>query len=219
MRKQLTRWLSLLGHSCGANLKAVLDRRELRLRPTLFFHLCSDAMYDPSRAGMGGFCHGLYWSLVIPAEHIPSLSIPILEFLGVAFNFVVFAPALKHLVASNPRATVVVRTDALTAALTLPAESQRCPLLVAACQWLRDQPEYQQLAHRCLITHLFGDANPIADALSRKKLCIQLSAYKMLSCGPNDHKKFCENNFSGYFLVRQKNLCVFLLPPIAFSNV
>lgn len=123
MRKQLRRWLSLVSHSCGANVKAVLDRRELRLQQSLFVHLCSDAMYEPTSAGMGGFCHGAYWSFQVPDEHFPALSIPILEFLGVVFNFVAFAPAMRHMLAGNSNVTIDLRTDTLTAALTLPRES------------------------------------------------------------------------------------------------
>lgn len=151
-------------------MKAVLDRRELRLQPSLFFHLCSDAMYEPTRAGMGGFCHGAYWSFQVPDEHLPALSIPILEFLGVVFNFVAFAPAMRHMLAGNPNVTIVLRTDTLTAALTLPRESQRTPLLVSAYQWLRERAEFRELAARCfVVTHLFGDVNPFSDALSRGK--------------------------------------------------
>ena len=40
-------------------------------------------MYEPSEAGIGGFCHGIYWFFAVPSEHLPYLSIPILEFLGV----------------------------------------------------------------------------------------------------------------------------------------
>lgn len=76
--------------------------------------MCSDAMYEATRAGMGGFCHGSYWSFQIPDAHIPALSIPILEFLGVVFNFVTFAPTVQQILASNPNVTIVIRTDALT---------------------------------------------------------------------------------------------------------
>ncbi|KAL1511995.1 hypothetical protein AB1Y20_005270 [Prymnesium parvum] len=169
MRKQLQRWVTLLGSTCGASVTVALDKRELRLQPTVYYHLCSDAMYEAERAGMGGFCHGLYWAFEAPPETIPVLSIPVLEFLGVVINLIVFGPTLKRLLAGNPNVLLVLRTDALTAALTLPAESQRSPLLIAAYQWLRERPEFKDLAAHCLITHLFGDANPYSDCLSRGK--------------------------------------------------
>ncbi|KAL1508632.1 hypothetical protein AB1Y20_004728 [Prymnesium parvum] len=149
-----------LGNSCGASVTAALDKRELRLQPTTYYNLCSDARFlctsETNRAGMGSFCHGLYWSFEVPSESLPVLSIPILEFLGVVINIVVFGPeTIKRLIAGNPRVVVVLRTDALTAALTLPAASQRSPLLVAAYQWLRERQEFADLAAYCLVTHLF----------------------------------------------------------------
>ena len=109
MRKQLTRWLSLLWSSCGASVKAALQRVELEPTPKIYLHVCSDAMYEPSVAGIGGYCHGFYWSFAVPAEALPALSIPILEFLGVVLNFLVFAPLLRRLLAANPNAAVVLR--------------------------------------------------------------------------------------------------------------
>lgn len=91
MRKQLTRWLSLLSASFGANVKMAIEGRELRLHPTFYFHMCSDAMYEHTRAAMGGFCNGSYWPFEAPRQHNPVLSIPILEFLGVVLNFLVFS--------------------------------------------------------------------------------------------------------------------------------
>lgn len=116
------------------------------------------------RRHVGGFCLGSYWSFVTPAEHISALSIPILEFLGVVFNFVTFAPVMQRMISGNPNASIVLRTDALTAALTLPRESQRQPSLVAAYQWLRaDLPEFAQLAPHCMVAHMFSDANSFSD--------------------------------------------------------
>lgn len=154
--------------------------------PTTYFHLCSDAMYETTRAAMGGFCHGLYWSFEVPLESIAALSIPILEFLGVVLNIIVFGPMLKRLIAGNPRITVVLRTDALTAALTLPAESQRSALLVAAYQWLRERVEFVDIASSCFITHLFGDANPYSDCISRGKWEEFMARCKQIGVKPVD---------------------------------
>ena len=192
MCKQLNRWLGLLERSGGANVKRAISREELEAPPGVYYQLCSDAMYEFDRtayirladvgedadAGVGGFLHGDYWVFVVPDEDIPFLSIPILEFLGVCGNVLVFERALTAAAHGNNR--IVLRTDALTAALTLPAESQRSPLLVAAYQWLRARPELAAIADHVIVAHLFGDANPISDAISRRKwaefsrLCAQM---------------------------------------------
>ena len=181
MRKQLQRWLRLVSRACGTSVKRSLWRTELDPSPSLRFHLCSDAMYEPEEAGIGGFCHGFFWNFAVPVEWLSCLSIPILEFLGVVFNILAFYPMLGGLLEGDDSMRVVLRTDALTAALTLPEESQRSELLVQAYQWLRERVEFQQLAPRLEIAHLYGDANPFSDRLSRHKmdefrrLCLQFA--------------------------------------------
>ena len=187
MVKQLHRWLRLLEHSGGTSFKRAVSRDELEPPPGLYYQACSDAMYECDRsghltsendAGVGGFFHGDYWVFEIPKADIPVLSIPILEFLGPCGNLLVFAASMQA--AAHGTNRVVLRTDALTAALTLPAESQRSSLLVAAYQWLRARPEFNAVADHVLIAHMFGDANPVSDAISRRKwqefacLCAQM---------------------------------------------
>ena len=62
MRKQLLRWQTLLFESCGVSVKRALLRAELEDPPKVFFDVTSDAcLADVDRAGIGGFCHGLFW--------------------------------------------------------------------------------------------------------------------------------------------------------------
>ena len=178
MRKQLERWQRLLVHAGGVSVKRSLSRSELETLPTLYFDLTSDACYAEVRvAGIAGFMHGLYWYFPVPEQDRPLLSIPILEFLGVCFNVLVFH---SHLVGFGEGANLLLRTDALTAARTLPKESMRSPLLVAAYQWLIEQEEWESMAPRLIIQHIFGDCNALSDLASRAKweafnrLCAQL---------------------------------------------
>ena len=91
MVKQLQRWQSLLFRSCGVSVRRALLREELEPRPRITIDVTSDAcLADVERAGVGGFCHGLFWFFEIPEEDRPFLTIPVLEFLGVgagALNF------------------------------------------------------------------------------------------------------------------------------------
>ena len=93
-------------------------------------------------------------------------SIPILEFLGVCFNVLAFH---DHLAKLGGSVRVLFRTDALTAARTLPEESMRSQLLVAAYQMLAEYEEWRQLAPKLSVQHLFGDCNPFSDLASRAK--------------------------------------------------
>ena len=181
MRKQLERWRALLVRACGASVKRALLRNELEPLPEIYFDMTSDACYaDVERAGIGGFMHGLYWYFAVPEADRPLLSIPILEFLGVCFNVLTFH---AHTVGLGAGVHLLMRTDALTTARTLPAESMRSPLLVAAYQWLTEQAEWDDTAPRALVQHIFGDCNPLSDLVSRAKwsefdrLCAQLGIH------------------------------------------
>ena len=122
--------------------------------------------------------HGSFWYLEVPTADAEYLSIPILEFLGVVINLLVFESQLEAAVAAGAR--ILLRTDALTAALTLPAESQRSPMMVAVYQWLQERESFQRLRPWITVEHLFGDANPFGDFASRAKwrelsrLCAQV---------------------------------------------
>ena len=73
MRKQLLRWQTLLFDPCGVSVKRSLLRSELEAPPKIFIDVTSDAcLADVARAGIGGFCPGLYWFYEIP-RHRPSV--------------------------------------------------------------------------------------------------------------------------------------------------
>jgi len=169
MRKQLERWNRLIWNSGGTSARAALEREELEDEPELYLVLDSDAMRETGESGIGGYFYGLYWYYPVPEDFLPDLTTPVLEFLGVCLNLLVFAPTLLRALKANRNAYVVLRTDALTTARTLPAESQKNPLMVSAYQWLLAQPWYQELAPRVIVAHLYGDANPLADCVSRAR--------------------------------------------------
>ena len=72
MRKQLRRWLELLAQAGGVSAKRALLREDLD--PPIEWHIdaSSDAcLADVLRAGIGGYCHGLYWYVEVPEEDRP----------------------------------------------------------------------------------------------------------------------------------------------------
>ena len=181
MTSQLTRWLHLLSSSCGTSVKRALSRANLESPPEISFFLSSDACYsDVAIPGLGGFAHGLYWYFSVAPEDVPILSIPILEFLGVCFNILTFHDHLHRLGSPSAPAWVHLFTDALTSARVLADETARSPAIVEAYQQLIGSPQWSNLKRRLLISHLFGDANPLADLISRarwaefQQLCRQL---------------------------------------------
>ena len=187
MRSQLVRWQRILTDSCGVSVKRALLRENLEVLPTVSFELFSDACYaDVSVPGVGGYLHGLYWYFPVPADDIPYLSIPILEFLGAAFNVIMFYPQLHQLGSDVAPAWVNLYTDALTTARVLSAESAKSTVIVEAYQHLICSPAWRSLYGRLRVAHVFGDANVLADLISRarwgefRQLCAMLGVRPQL---------------------------------------
>ena len=173
MRKQLLRWQTLLFESCGVSVKRALLRTELEEPPKVFFDVTSDAcLADVERAGIGGFCHGLFWFYEIPEDVRPFVTIPVLEFLAVGCGLLTFYQYLRG--ASRPgshgaNVRILLRTDALTSALALPASSAKSEVMQEIDDHLRATPEWTALFFLLAVAHLYGDCNPAADLISRQK--------------------------------------------------
>ena len=171
MRKQLQRWLELLAQAGGVAAKRALLREDLD--PVIEWHIdaSSDAcLAEVLRAGIGGFCHGLFWYVEVPEEDRQLFAIPTLEFLGVAFN-ILFLHTLLLPSLTEARGAVMVnlRTDALTTSLTLPSESMSSPALVAAYQALLETAAWRELSPYLRVAHAYDHTNTGADLVSRAK--------------------------------------------------
>ena len=171
MRKQLSRWLELLAQAGGVSAKRALLREHLDPAVEWTIDASSDAcLADVSRAGIGGFCHGLFWYVEVPEEDRPSFAIPTLEFLGVAFNILFLHSLLMpSLTESKGKVMVNLRTDALTTSCTLPAESMSSPPLVAAYQALCETAAWHEISPYLRVAHAYDHTNTGADLVSRAK--------------------------------------------------
>ena len=184
MIQQLQRWQELALRSGGTSVKMAVDRSVLEPPPALRIILDSDACHgDVEISGIGNYCHGMYLYFPVPETDMPLMHAPLLEFLGVCFSILSF----ENLAGALPSegAVVLLRTDALTSALTLPRESQKSPVLVEAYQWLIRQPAWQLLRPRLAVKHLFGDANPMSDAISRAKWELFFSLCRAMHVRPH----------------------------------
>ena len=114
----------------------------------------------------------------IPKDHERLVTIPLLEFLAVCGNILTFHPYLTGLVGDNT--AILLRTDALTTALTLPQQTQRSTSLMQAYMQLHASTEFRDLKPHLHIEHIWGDSNALSDRASRAKwdefqqLCAQL---------------------------------------------
>ena len=179
MRKQLQRWQETLAHAGCVSIRRAVLRDEISPKRAITIALCSDAcLGDEDPAGIAGFCHGMYWYLRIPSQHIPLVNIVMLEFLAVCGNFFVFHSYLSPLLKRG--AMAVFRTDALTTAYSLPRESQKSAGLMHAYSLLKDSEEFKQLRAYSRCMHLHGSSNSFSDLASRARwtdfhaLCAQI---------------------------------------------
>ena len=171
MAKQLRRWLHLLRQSAGVSARRAFTREEVEPFEGITVFACSDAcLGDDDPAGMGGFCHGLYWQYVVPPEYYEWVTTPLLEFLAVAFNIMVFVEQAASL--CGDEGTLLLRTDALTTALVLPRETQHSPSMIDAFQLLRETAAWAHLVPRLRVQHVFGDTHALSDPLSRSHWAI-----------------------------------------------
>ena len=183
MRKQLLRWQTLLFESCGVSVKRALLRAELEDPPKVFFDVTSDArLADVDRAGVGGFCHGLFWFYEVPEDVRPYLTIPVLVFLAVGCGLLTFFQYLRGASRTGQHGANVripLRTDALTSALALPASTANAEVmqdvdhhLLATTEWRRCSSGWRTCtatAIRQPTAHLYCDCNPAADLISRQR--------------------------------------------------
>ena len=85
MRKQIGRWLRVLGHSAGVSVKAAIDRALIEpCLGGLTLVADTDACHgDEPVSGLGGTCHGFYWYMPVPASDEGVVYTAYLELLGV----------------------------------------------------------------------------------------------------------------------------------------
>ena len=108
--------------------------------------------------------HGASWAIPLrPCDVVAPLqiSIPVLEFLAIVINFLVFGKRIPTGV------RIVVMTDSLTSVDALASGTARAPLM----QWLHTRlladDDFVRLAPLALIGHGYSDTNVMSDARSR----------------------------------------------------
>lgn len=179
MTTQAAKWITRLEQRPGISVLALLLSPEpITPGSRSLLVMSSDAAKSGTPTpGIGGYMHGVAWYLPLrPSDVDGPFEIPInvLEFIGVFGNFASFGADVP------PCASLLALTDSLTTALVVSRHSARAPLMQLVHLRLLDLPEYNRVATRTEIAHVFGPANAIADAVSRgyfdilADLCTQL---------------------------------------------
>lgn len=163
MRQQLQRWRTLAFRSGGVDVREAIAARAKAPSTPITVILDSDACHgDEEPSGLGGYMHGYFWYFKVPVDDYPFVNTPLLEFIAVCFNILTF----YHMVQTH-EGTILLRTDALTTALTLPSANMKSVALITAYQSISSTTPWKKMAARLAIRHLFGDSNVMADAVSR----------------------------------------------------
>ena len=170
MREQLRLWLDFLSTCAGAPVTSALRRAHLPLLAPrspldaihLAFDMYADAATDSAIPSLGGYMHGYYWHFPLERDDLLWMHIGVLELLATAFNALIFAPLLP------PRdGMAVLRSDALNTPLVLAADAAKRPAMRITHAAILAQPAYVAASANLLVAHIFGDSNPMADAISR----------------------------------------------------
>jgi hypothetical protein len=114
-----------------------------------------------NQSGLGGYCEGLYWHLDLD-ELLRSFPIPVLEFVAIAVNLIIFSSLLGGMY-------VTVGSDSLTSVGVLKNFSASTPLMQRVHEMILHLPELKNVSSSGEFLHVFGPSNPAADFASRSK--------------------------------------------------
>ena len=164
MCEQLEQQLDFISASGGAPFTAALSRAHLPARGGMICVISNDAATDSLPAGIGGFCHGMWWYVAVDPECLRFLHIGVLELLATGIGAIVFAPYLLQF------CRVALLSDALATPHTLSGHRPKSSLLRFALKCLLECAEYEEVARVADVYHLFGAGNPASDAVSRNEM-------------------------------------------------
>jgi hypothetical protein len=172
MRKQLNRWLTFLRSNAGVSAlkaipKSVAVRASNGISLGTVFTATSDAATDKVTAGLGAWCHGLWWSYKCSAAEA-LIPIVVLEFIAALVTFFTFAPLLGDPAATKHK--FHLRIDALSSPQVLADDCAHAAVLEALHLAVSCTKLWQQWAPHMVVSHLHGIGNEFADAASRADL-------------------------------------------------
>ncbi|MGA1354443.1 MAG: hypothetical protein ACO32I_06685, partial [Candidatus Limnocylindrus sp.] len=170
LKEQLEKWHLQLRTRAGSSFWCALPRlrnrqhEALDTAPAVFFIRSDASKEGVGAAGLGGALGGLYWRYPESGpldQRYLRLPIAALEFIAYVGSVAAFA----HMIPDE--ALLVSEVDALATADTLTAEAARSPVMQAIHLELVQMPAFARIAERHVVAHIYGEANVVADAVSR----------------------------------------------------
>lgn len=164
MRDKLNNWISIIMTCAGALCTAALctdDVAQLRASHKVLW-ASSDAAGDgQGTPGIGGYIHGYYWRLPLPALLLSLLHITAWELLGAAVTVLVAARI------AGEDVTLIMRSDASLVAPALTKGSSKSKHVQTILHLLTQMRRYRDAAGQMTQEHISGDGNLFADLVSR----------------------------------------------------
>ena len=165
--KQTASWLLRLAKVAGSRCGQMLVTPWKATESTRLLHWYSDAAKEGcGRPGLGGWYSGYWWQWILP-EGYGHLTIPLLEFIAVLVNIVVFGRLVLR--GFHDMAFIVMHIDASASVTVLASGAPKSQPMQLVWEAISERPEYKKLKRRLGAAHTFGPANLMADAASRDK--------------------------------------------------
>ena len=162
--KQTAAWLLRLAKTAGSRCGQMLLTPWKATESTQLLHWYSDAAKEGcGMPGLGGWYSGYWWQWILPEGHT-HLSIPVLEFMAVLINMVVFGRLVIR--GFHDQAFIVMHIDASVSITVLASGAPKSQPMQLVWEAISERPEYQKLKRRLGAAHTFGPANLMADAAS-----------------------------------------------------
>ena len=134
---------------------------------TRLLHWYSDAAKEGcGRPGLGGWYSGYWWQWILP-DGFEHLTTPLLEFMAVLVNVVVFGRLMLR--GFHDKAFVVMHIDASASVTILASGAPKSQSMQLVWEAISGRPECQKPKKRLGAAHTFGPANLMADVASRDK--------------------------------------------------
>lgn len=172
----LRKWRAMLINSSGASLLRAVPVvagaafQSHKGAPPTTWRLRSDAALEVNLSGLGGCLYGEWWHLELRRA---KLTIPTLEALAACINYFVFMHRLES------ARDVVMEIDAVASSFALAKGKARAAGIRAVMHpFLRHKKVKHNRSLR--VEHLYGEANPLADAASRGKVIELIKLYEAL---------------------------------------
>ena len=178
--KQTASWLLRLANVAGSRCGQMIVTPWKATESTRLLHWYSDAAKEGcGRPGLGGWYSGYWWQWILP-EGYDHLTIPLLEFMAVLVNIVVFGRLVLR--GFHDHAFIIMHIDASASVTVLASGAPKSQPMQLVWEAISDRPEYQKLKRRLGAAHTYGPANLMADAASRDKRDVisQISAQMRL---------------------------------------